>query len=705
MMPASFSPLALIVPRPNIPLLVPPAPRTPSRSPVASHILLSPPSAHRNSTDSWNSSNYDFDDPNAVWKEDQVRLLSRVGLIRPTCSTPAHFTFETLDALPAHLITPFNGSVPPSNLLDKIARGISAAKGPNDWPHSIRATRIKLLELARRKAQEERRGAITKEDKAPLGEVGAVCQGEPHRARTPDPSEVFQLRTNTPIHIRRPLYRQSSMDFMDPDQSDRSESIARYVLLPFSSWLRHLISAVIIDEFFGAYSLSTRLQRHDRVLHHPYLRPAHTRHRSEYNRPSPSTPSSSTLNSNRYSEVRKSTISTTSTSSSSFGSPMSISAPLRPSSLRRASTLTLASTNEVHVNTDVGAEDILKNAEFRRSGGYPEATMDTKVAVKVKRAPSYNGEGNVLLPASVTPASKPKKPMSTLVTAVPSHRRTIPNSSAAEVKAMPRTPPNEPRVLASEKATPNQTSTHTKKFRKGHKPQLSFSSDEEEKIRSKTAKRVRTREPSWSTSLAPAAQAQSSLLLSSALPRKKESSDSGRSTSTGIRSKTSTSSSSSTDNELSTASTETAATTVSISSTSTSQAKHKSLRNPNLYIQVPPLTQSPVEVMKPARRNPVRNPSMFGHELPCPQRTPTSPSRIPVSSPIPLSPPVSSAATVTSASCTSPSVPARPRTLRRAARRISFGSTATNGSLLSPVENARRQDGEASALGSAFQLA
>ncbi|KAH0833023.1 hypothetical protein J3R83DRAFT_12009 [Lanmaoa asiatica] len=672
-MPVSLFPLALIVPRPNIPASVPLtyAPRTPNRSPVAPHILLSPPSANRNSTDSWNSSNYDFEDPNAVWKEDQVRLLSRVSLSLAMCFTPVYIPFETLDALPAHLITPFNGSVPPSNLLDKIARGISAAKGPNDWPHSIRATRIKLLELARRKAQEERRKAITEEAIAPLSEVAR--QGDIRRAKTPDPVEVLQLRTNTPIHVRRPLYRQSSMDFMNPDQPDRSESIAR---------------------------LSTRLQRHDRVLHHPYLRPVDTRHRSEYNRPFPSTPSSSTLDSNRYPAVRKSTISVSSTSSSSFGSPMSISAPLRPSSLRRASTLTLASTSEVHVDADADAESALKN-DFRRSGGHPEASMGTKVAVGVKPVPSYIGGSNAAPPAPATPAGKPKKPKLTPVIAVASQRKTVPNSSAGEMKPMPRTPPNEPCVIISEKATPIQTSTHTKKVRKGHKPQFSFSSDEEEKMRSKTAKKVRTREPSWSIPLASSAQVQPSLLLSSALPRGKEGSDSGRSTSTGIRSKTSMSSSSSTDNDLSTASTETAATTVSISSTSTSQAKHKSPRNINLHIQAPPFTQSPVEAKKPARRNPARNPSMFGHELPCPQRTPASPSRIPVSSPMPLSPPVNSAANASSASPLS----SRPRTLRRAARRISFGSATANGSLLSPVGNPRGHGGETPALGSAFQLA
>ena len=152
----------------------------------------------------------------------QVALQSRSHSRRVVCAP--HLLFQTLDALPAHLITPFNGSVPPSNLLDKIARGILAAKGPNDWPHSIRATRIKLLELARRKAQDERRKSIVGEQSVPLGA---------YRARTPDPTEVLQPRTNTPIHARRPLYRRSSMDFMDPDKSDRSESIARYVASVF----------------------------------------------------------------------------------------------------------------------------------------------------------------------------------------------------------------------------------------------------------------------------------------------------------------------------------------------------------------------------------------------------------------------------------------------------------------------------------------
>ncbi|OJA07512.1 hypothetical protein AZE42_10576 [Rhizopogon vesiculosus] len=122
-MSAQVSPLALIIPRPQIPSAIPrlytssflsPAPRTPSCSPVASHIVISLPAPNRNNTDSWNDSNYDFDDPNVQWKEDDVRLLGR-----------------TLDAPPAHLITPFNSSVPSPNLLDKISRGITPVKGPN----------------------------------------------------------------------------------------------------------------------------------------------------------------------------------------------------------------------------------------------------------------------------------------------------------------------------------------------------------------------------------------------------------------------------------------------------------------------------------------------------------------------------------------------------------------------------------------------
>lgn len=103
---------------------------------------------------------------------------------------------QTLDALPAHLLTPFNG-MPPSNLLDKIARGVTQAKGPEEWPHAVRATRVKLLELSRLRAkeaaQEERRRSIIDEEGSDRENV------RPTNATGPP---------------QRPLYRQSSMDFM-----------------------------------------------------------------------------------------------------------------------------------------------------------------------------------------------------------------------------------------------------------------------------------------------------------------------------------------------------------------------------------------------------------------------------------------------------------------------------------------------------------
>ncbi|CDO70655.1 hypothetical protein BN946_scf184756.g22 [Trametes cinnabarina] len=197
--------------------------------------VLSSASNNRKSSDSWNSSNYDgADDLEWEWKPEQTRLLSR-----------------TLDALPAHLLTPFNGPVPPSNLLDKIARGVISAKGPVEWPQSLRATRAKIIELARLRASEDMSSDTIAEEEA-------------------SDKDVLQQTTNT--GPKRPLYRQSSMDFMQPSKLDPADSsaIAR---------------------------LSYRLQQSERIL----LNPAHEAYvRSSprlRSRPIPSTPSSATLNS------------------------------------------------------------------------------------------------------------------------------------------------------------------------------------------------------------------------------------------------------------------------------------------------------------------------------------------------------------------------------------------------------------------------
>lgn len=105
-----------------------------------------------------------------------------------------------MDALPQHLLTPFHGPVPPSNLLDKIARGVTDAKGPTDWPHSLRATRAKIVELARKRAKEPSDGGETSDTIAEEDSAGSDVP--------------LQQTTNT--GLKRPLHRQSSMDFMQP---------------------------------------------------------------------------------------------------------------------------------------------------------------------------------------------------------------------------------------------------------------------------------------------------------------------------------------------------------------------------------------------------------------------------------------------------------------------------------------------------------
>ncbi|KAJ7160351.1 hypothetical protein C8R46DRAFT_905670, partial [Mycena filopes] len=132
-----------------------------------------------------------------------------------------------LDALPPHLMTPFNGPNPPSNL-DKIARGVTQAKG-EDWPHSLRATRVKLIELAR---------AIAEEDKKPRKSIPEETDIDYSDYPAGD---VLQQTTNlgtTGVGIgiglgpRRPLYRQSSMDFLNTSDPQDNETITRSVRSP-----------------------------------------------------------------------------------------------------------------------------------------------------------------------------------------------------------------------------------------------------------------------------------------------------------------------------------------------------------------------------------------------------------------------------------------------------------------------------------------
>ncbi|KAF8954019.1 hypothetical protein BDZ97DRAFT_1869225 [Flammula alnicola] len=201
-----LSPLAIVLPHPPLPhrrssLLSLNSAASP-HTPRSCHSPCLPPvyyPANRKSTDSWNSSN--ADDMDFDWKPEQVLLLTR-----------------TLDALPAHLVTPFNGPIPPSNLLDKIARGVSQAKGPADWPHSIRATRVKLLELARARAKDD---ALAEQRRQVIAEEVEIDDGSNYSYF--HDGEEKPLR-NAGIGPRRPLYRQSSMDFIKPGPADLKDN-------------------------------------------------------------------------------------------------------------------------------------------------------------------------------------------------------------------------------------------------------------------------------------------------------------------------------------------------------------------------------------------------------------------------------------------------------------------------------------------------
>ncbi|KAH9945136.1 uncharacterized protein BXZ73DRAFT_73332 [Epithele typhae] len=193
---AAVPAISLVMPHPALPrrrssmLSTGSGPHTPPPRDAPLPSLFSPAS-NRKSSDSWNSSIYDgADDLEWEWKPEQTRLLSR-----------------TLDALPAHLLTPFNGPVPPSNLLDKIARGVSARKGPVEWPHSLRATRAKIVELARLRAKDDTASDTIAEEEStdPEGHPNTNDKG-----------------------TKRPLYRQSSMDFMQSPKLDTAgDAISR----------------------------------------------------------------------------------------------------------------------------------------------------------------------------------------------------------------------------------------------------------------------------------------------------------------------------------------------------------------------------------------------------------------------------------------------------------------------------------------------
>ncbi|KIJ51278.1 hypothetical protein M422DRAFT_65289 [Sphaerobolus stellatus SS14] len=208
-------PLALVMPHPELSTRSPHTPRamTPS-TPVLSpkQLIVSP----RTSRESWGSSSgQPEEDIVCEWTPEHISLLSR-----------------TLDALPGHLYTPFNGAVPPSNLLDKIARSVCKAQGV-EWPHSVPQTRIKIVEIARGKNKENVHMTIDEAE-----------EDDDNNNKIERNDEEESMKASKP----RALYRQSSMDFLPSKGKDLS----------------------------NVGKLSSRLQRTDRFIstYRPYSRPS-----------------------------------------------------------------------------------------------------------------------------------------------------------------------------------------------------------------------------------------------------------------------------------------------------------------------------------------------------------------------------------------------------------------------------------------------
>ena len=151
---------------------------------------VSSPNTNGKHFNSWNSSIHE-DDFTTEWKPEYNRMLRRVWNFPLAAHvfpiflslSPYHLAFEqTLDTLPSHLPTPFNGLAPPSNLLDEITRDVAEAKGPAGCLHSRCATPAEVVKLAHYRA---RKGTSSPQSlKSPTRSVKP--SGRIHRRGPPD---------------------------------------------------------------------------------------------------------------------------------------------------------------------------------------------------------------------------------------------------------------------------------------------------------------------------------------------------------------------------------------------------------------------------------------------------------------------------------------------------------------------------------------
>ncbi|KZV80349.1 hypothetical protein EXIGLDRAFT_781114 [Exidia glandulosa HHB12029] len=330
--------LSLALPRPSLPRTSSgtPAPQTPRTAVAPAKTRKRSLSSPRTSSDSWGSYSEQGDEDGVEWLPENVCLLA-----------------TTLDMLPGRITTPFHGPVPPGNFLDRLAREVVEAKG-KDWPHSIRATRVKLLEIARALPH---RDTIHEEHEEELARIAAE-----------------ESKEN--VSIKRPLYRQSSMDFLPKKREIQlSANLGR---------------------------LSSRLQRTDRIVnpgYHPYPRPASR---------SPTPPLSTEENASQAApSTRSQTLRARALTTSGAGSarpPMrrvasvmlahpkaSSSQPVTPVEPRTPTTPSLA---------NVPCTGVAVAPRIKRAGSFNAPANPTAL----KRAPSFSGSSSLRSVATVASA-------------------------------------------------------------------------------------------------------------------------------------------------------------------------------------------------------------------------------------------------------------------------------------------------------------
>ena len=96
---------------------------------------------------------------------------------------------------------------------------MAEAKG-TEWSHSMRATRAKIVELARLRAR------------------GTRDESASDTIAEEDSTDDAPLQQTTNIGLKRPLYRQSSMDFMQSAKINPQDNknLSRYVSVYACSW-------------------------------------------------------------------------------------------------------------------------------------------------------------------------------------------------------------------------------------------------------------------------------------------------------------------------------------------------------------------------------------------------------------------------------------------------------------------------------------